>query len=197
MGATDPWMPYTLASLLAFMGTSLDLIDRWKGHPLRTFLGQSIAFGLLNVAGAMLLYNMGSYVDAIKNIENAMLRALVIGLSYQVIIRSKLTTIGKQPIGIEWIFERIKGLFEWWIRSSIGNARLKRLPELRKLTLDGAMMRLDDLLISSAVLSSDEKSQLRIWGAGIYADPHPDEWKKDTLIRRIVDIEIPDAADTK
>lgn len=190
-------MPYTLAAILAFMGTVLDLVDRWKDRPLRTYLPQAVAFGLLNAAGAMLLYDLGGYIDAVREIKNVMLRALVVGVSYQVIIRSRLTTIGKQPVGVEWFYEKAKGLFEWWIRESVGKARLKRLPQLRTLSLDAAMTRFDDLLIASATISTDEKAKLRAWAAGIYADPHPDDWKKDTLVRRIVDIEIPDAADIK
>jgi hypothetical protein len=190
------WMPYALASILAFMGTALDIIDRWKDRPPRTFLLQTVSFGLLNAAGGAILYNLGSHIDAVSGIHNEMLRALVIGVSYQVIIRSRLTTIGKQPVGVEWFYEKAKGLFEWWIRESVGNARLERLPELRKLSLDAAMTRFDDLLIASAALSTEEKVQLRAWAAGIYADPHPDEWKRDTLVRRIVDIEIPDAANS-
>lgn len=189
------WMPYALASILAFMGTILDIIDHWKDRPARTYLLQALIFGLLNAAGAVLLYNLGNNIDAVKEIKNTMLRALVIGVSYQVIIRSRLTTIGKQPIGVEWFYEKAKGLFEWWIREWVGKARLKRLPELRALSLDMAMTRFDDLLIASATIATEEKSRLRVWAAGIYADAHPEDWKKDTLVRRIVDIEIPDAAD--
>jgi hypothetical protein len=188
------WMPYALASVLAFMGTALDIIDRWKGRPARTFLPQAFAFGILNAAGAILLYNLGNHIDAVREIKNTMLRALVVGVSYQVIIRSRLTTIGKQPVGVEWFYEKAKGLFEWWIRESVGKARLRRLPELRALSLDTAMTRFDDLLIASATLSTEEKDRLRVWAAGVYADAHPEDWKKDTLVRKIVDIEIPDAA---
>jgi hypothetical protein len=186
-------MPYALASILAFMGTSLDIIDRWKGRPPRTFLPQALMFGLLNVAGAILLYDLGNYIDTVKDIKNVMLRALLIGVSYQIIIRSKLTTIGQQPIGIEWFYEKVKGLFEWWIKERVGKARLNRLPELRQLSLDSAMTRFDDLLIASVTMGVDEKGHLRAWAVGIYADPHPDDWKKDTLVRKIIDIEIPDA----
>lgn len=189
------WMPYALASILAFMGTVLDIVDRWKDRPVRTFLLQAAAFGLLNAAGAALLYNLGGYIDAVKEIKNVMLRALIVGISYQVIIRSRLTTIGKQPVGVEWFYEKAKSLFEWWIRECVGRARLKRLPELRAMTLDMAMTRFDDLLVSSATISTDEKGRLRVWAAGIYSDAHPEDWKKDTLVRKIVDIEIPDAAD--
>lgn len=188
-------MPYALASILAFMGTGLEIIDRWKGRPARTFLPHALAFGFLNAAGAALLYDLGNYVDALREIHNVMLRALVVGVSYHVIIRSKLTTIGKQPVGVEWLYDKFKGLFEWWIRESIGKARLDLLPELRKLSLDAAMTRFDDLLIAAVAIATEEKDKLRIWAAGIYADPHPDDWKKDTLVRKIIDIEIPDAAD--
>lgn len=189
------WMPYALASALAFLGTTLDIIDRWKGRPPRTFLPQAVAFGLLNAAGAMLLYNMGNHIDALKEIQNTMVRALVVGISYQIIIRSKLTTIGKQPVGVEWFYEKAKGLFEWWIRESVGRARLKRLPELRALSLDMAMTRFDDLLISSFTIPAEEKDRLRVWAVGVYADAHPEDWKKDALVRRIVDIEIPEGVD--
>lgn len=191
---TMSWAPYGLASVLAFLGTIIDIVDRWKDRPVRTYIPQAFLFGLLNGMGAVLLYNLGNNIDAVKGIQNTMLRALVIGVSYQVIIRSRLTTIGKQPIGVEWFYDKAKGLFEWWIRESIGSARLKRLPQLRMLSLDAAMTRFDDLLISSAALTTDEKTQLRAWAAGIYADSHPEEWKKDTLVRRIVDLEIPDGA---
>ena len=112
------WMPYALASVLAFLGTTLDLIDRWKGRPSRTFLPQATAFGLLNAAGAMLLYNFGGQIDSLKEVQSAMLRALIVGISYQIIIRSRLTTIGKQPIGVEW-FGLVMGLgfvlsFGYW-----------------------------------------------------------------------------------
>lgn len=190
-----PWMPYALASFLAFLGTILDIIDRWKDRPARAFLPQAVAFGALNGCGAVLLYSVANHIDAVKEIKNEMLRALVIGLSYQVIIRSRLTTIGKQPVGVEWFYERAKGLFEWWIRESVGKARLKRLPELRAMSLAMAMTRFDDLLIASASIGAEEKTRLRVWAAGVYADAHPEDWKKDTLVRRIVDIEIPDAAD--
>jgi hypothetical protein len=190
------WMPYAVASVLAFLGTTLDLIDRWKGRPPRTFLPQATAFGILNGAGAMLLYNFGGHIDTLKEIESAMLRALIIGISYQIIIRSRLTTIGKQPVGVEWFYERVKSLFEWWIKESVGKARLQRLPELRALSLDAAMTHFDDLLISSVTIASDEKDKLRVWAVGVYSDTHPVEWKKDSLIRRIVDIEIPDAVES-
>jgi len=193
-GETLSWAPYGLASVLAFLGTIIDIVDRWKDRPVRTYFPQAFIFGLLNGMGAVLLYNLGNNIDAVKEIKNTMLRALVIGVSYQVIIRSRLTTIGKQPIGVEWFYDKAKGLFEWWIRESVGNARLKRLPQLRTFSLDAAMTRFDDLLISSATLTPEEKTQLRAWAAGIYADPHPEDWKKDTLIRRIVDLEIPDGA---
>lgn len=195
MGAEPTyWAPYALASVLAFLGTIIDIVDRWKDRPVRTYIPQAFLFGFLNGLGAVLLYNLGNNIDAVKEIQNTMLRALVIGVSYQVIIRSRLTTIGKQPIGVEWFYDKAKGLFEWWIRESIGGARLKRLPELRMLSLDAAMTYFDDLLISSATLTTDEKTQLRAWAAEIYADSHSEDWKKDTLIRRIVDVEIPDGA---
>lgn len=195
---SDPaiWMPYTLASVLAFIGTTLDIIDRWKGRPPRTFLPQAAAFGVLNAAAAALLYNMGGYIDALKEIQNTMLRALVVGISYQVIIRSRLTTIGKQPVGMEWFYEKAKGLFEWWIRASVGSARLKLLPELRALSLDALMTRFDDLLIASFTIPAEEKDRLRVWAVGVYADARPEDWKKDALIRRIVDIEIPEGSDS-
>jgi hypothetical protein len=187
------WMPYALASVLAFLGTALDLIDRWKGRPPRTFLPQATVFGLLNAGGAMLLYNFGGHIDSLKEIQSTMVRALIIGLSYQIIIRSRLTTIGKQPVGVEWFYEKVKSLFEWWIRESVGKARLKRLPVLRALSLDAAMTHFDDLLVSSVTIPADEKDRLRVWAVGVYSDSHPEPWKKDSLIRRIVDIEIPDA----
>lgn len=189
------WMPYALASVLAFMGTTLDIVDRWKGRPPRTFLPQAAAFGLLNAAGAMLLYNFGGHIDSLKEIQSTMLRALIVGISYQVIIRSRLTTIGKQPVGVEWFYEKAKSLFEWWIRESVGKARLNRLPELRAMSLDAAMTRFDDLLVSSVTMASEEKDKLRVWAVGVYSDAHPEVWKKDSLIRRIVDIEIPDAVE--
>lgn len=189
------WMPYALASFLTFLGTALDIIDRWKGRPPLTFLPQAVAFGVLNAGGAVLLYNLGGHIDALKEIQNTMLRALVVGISYQIIIRSRLTTIGKQPVGVEWFYEKVKSLFEWWIRESVGKARLNRLPQLRALSLDATMTRFDDLLISSVTMAPDEKDKLRVWAVGVYSDSHPVEWKKDSLIRRIVDIEIPDAVD--
>lgn len=189
------WMPYALASILAFLGTTLDIIDRWKGRPSRTFLPQAAAFGLLNAGGAMLLYNFGGQIDALKEIQSAMLRALIIGISYQIIIRSRLTTIGKQPVGVEWFYEKVKSLFEWWIRESVGKARLKLMPQLRMLSLDAAMTRFDDLLISSVTITSEEKDRLRVWAVGVYSDAHPEDWKKDALVRRIVDLEIPDGVD--
>lgn len=188
-------MPYALASILVFMGTTLDIVDRWKGRPSRTFVPHAAAFGILNAAGAMLLYNMGAHIDALNGIQNTMLRALVVGLSYQVIIRSRLTTIGKQPVGVEWFYEKAKSLFEWWIRESIGSARLKLLPELRALSLDTAMTRFDDLLIASFSIPAEEKDQLRVWAAGVYGDANSEDWKKDALVRRIVDIEIPEGSD--
>lgn len=191
------WMPYALSSVLAFLGTTLDLVDRWKGRPPRTFLPQAIAFGLLNSAGAMLLYSFGGHIESLKGIQSEMLRALIVGLSYQIIIRSRLTTIGKQPVGVEWFYERVKSLFEWWIKESVGKARLKRLPVLRALSLDAAMTHFDDLLVSSVTIASAEKDKLRIWAVGVYSDTHPVEWKKDSLIRRIVDIEIPDAVESE
>jgi len=189
------WMPYALASALTFLGTALDIVDRWKGRPPLTFLPQAVAFGILNAGGAMLLYNMGGHIDALKEIQNAMVRALVVGISYQIIIRSRLTTIGKQPVGVEWFYEKVKSLFEWWIRESVGRARLNRLPQLRAMSLDAAMTRLDDLLISSVTITSDEKDKLRVWAVGVYSDSHPVEWKKDSLVRRIVDLEIPEGLD--
>lgn len=192
---TALWMPYALASILAFMGTTLDIVDRWKGRPPRTFLPQAAAFGILNAGGAMLLYNMGGHIDALKEIQNTMLRALVVGISYQMIIRSRLTTIGKQPVGVEWFYEKAKGLLEWWIRASVGKARLKRLPELRALSLDMAMTRFDDLLISSFTIPAEEKDRLRVWAVGVFSDAHSEDWKKDALVRRIVDIEIPEGVD--
>lgn len=143
----------------------------------------------------MLLYNMGGHIDALKEIQNTMLRALVVGISYQMIIRSRLTTIGKQPVGVEWFYEKAKGLFEWWIRASVGKARLKRLPELRALSLDMAMTRFDDLLISSFTIPAEEKDRLRVWAVGVFSDAHSEDWKKDALVRRIVDIEIPEGVD--
>lgn len=189
------WMPYALASVLAFLGTTLDIVDRWKGRPPRTFLPQAAAFGILNAAGAMLLYNFGGQIDSLKEIKSAILRALIVGISYQIIIRSRLTTIGKQPVGVEWFYEKAKSLFEWWIRASVGRARLKRLPELRALSLDTAMTRFDDLLISSFTITSEEKDRLRVWAVGVYGDTHSEDWKKDALVRRIVDIEIPEGSD--
>ena len=189
------WMPYALASVLVFMGTTLDIVDRWKGRPSRTFLPHATVFGLLNAAGAMLLYNMGGHIDALKEIQNTMVRALVVGISYQVIIRSRLTTIGKQPVGVEWFYEKAKSLFEWWIRESVGSARLKLLPELRALSLDGAMTRFDDLLIASFSIPAEEKDRLRVWAVGVYGDTNSEDWKKDALVRRIVDIEIPEGSD--
>lgn len=188
-------MPYALACILAFMGAALDIIDRWKGRPARTFLPQAMAFASLNAAGAAVLYNMGNHIDAVREISNVMLRSLVVGVVYQLIIRSKLTTIGKQPVGFEWFYEKAKGLFEHWIRESVGKARLERIPKLRKLSLDATMTRFDDLLTASSTFDSAEKGRLRVWAAEIYADRHPDDWKRDALIRRIIDIEIPDASD--
>jgi hypothetical protein len=189
------WMPYALASVLAFLGTTLDLIDRWKGRPSRTFLPQATAFGILNAGGAMLLYNFGGQIDSLKEVQSAMLRALIVGISYQIIIRSRLTTIGKQPIGVEWFYEKVKSLFDWWIRESVGKARLRRLPELRALSLDATMTHFDDILVASVTIPADEKDRLRVWAVGVYSDSHPENWKKDSLIRRIVDIEIPDAVE--
>lgn len=150
-------------------------------------------FGVLNALVAAAFFHFGSLIEPLKDIENPFGRAFIAGISYQVLVRSRITTVGDQPIGLEFFYEKIKGIVEWGIRKNVERSRSTRYEELQALSLEKLVARFDLRIAASVSIPGAQKEALLQWIVTMYTDKAetPDH-KKQAISRKLLDLEIPD-----
>ena len=128
------------------------------------------------VLAAGLFLIVGDLEAFAKQIESRPLRAVLIGLGYLALIRLKIATVNiqdsQQSVGLEALYEGLKGFFYKRINGIVRKARHEETTELAKSSsLTDLLQRARNDLKLNDLLPSDKKKALLDWIHRIEKDP--------------------------
>ena len=176
-------MEPTIAGFTASLLTLFDL-DRTFYVPAK--LESKIAlrawwwgFVLANGLAAAALYVIFKDVEVLKPL-NPILKAIVIGVSYLALIRTKITTFNVQgrevPFGLEALYEGAKSFVYKRINRIAKAARFRETMQLASTeTLSSLGARAKLSIEQDALLSSDDKRTAKTWLLNVVKDANSTE----------------------
>jgi hypothetical protein len=167
----------------------------------RTFYmpsGKRRAFFLLWAAVLILAHGVLSALlyQAVKNLGSLAsvspyLRAVAVGASYLVLVRSKLATIKVQneevPLGLEYLYNAAKDfVYKGMNRISIAGLTEEAAARAQQQTLKLLASTVSAYITNNNLLSEQEKTARKAWLLKILEDGTPEDEKKITLATYIL-----------
>lgn len=162
-----------------------------SGPHKRKFYLWAGAFLLANAALAIILYFSFRDIGPFHSM-NSSLRALIIGASYLVLVRSKLATIKVQsdeiPLGLEYVYNGAKDfVYRGMNRVSIQALTMEAAAMVGHRSLKELALETKAYITNNNLLSEDDKNLRKSWLLKVLQDNTSDEEKSVTLATYILD----------
>lgn len=157
----------------------------------RKFYSWAGIFILANAALAIILYFSFRDISTLHSL-NSSLRALIIGASYLVLVRSKLATIKVQsdeiPLGFEYVYNGAKDfVYKGMNRVSIQALTAEAAAMVGNRSLKELALETKAYITNNNLLSENDKNLRKSWLLKVLQDNTSDEEKSVTLATYILD----------
>jgi hypothetical protein len=157
----------------------------------RKFYSWAGIFILANAALSIILYFSFRDISTLHSL-NSSLRALIIGASYLVLVRSKLATIKVQsdeiPLGLEYVYNGAKDfVYKGMNRVSIQALTAEAAAMVGNRSLKELALETKAHITNNNLLSENDKNLRKSWLLNVLQDNTSDEEKSVTLATYILD----------